>query len=66
MKRNPAFVKLTQWEHWPTFMYYVPLFPFLLLRSVKAGHPFFTQLQIRPFFIQETELNQNLRHLISS
>lgn len=41
MKRNPAFVKFTQWEHWPTLAYYIPLFPFFLWRSVKAGHPIF-------------------------
>ena len=41
MKRNPAFVKMTQWEHWPTLAYYIPLFPFFLWRSIKAGHPIF-------------------------
>lgn len=41
MKRNPAFVKITQWEHWPTLAYYIPLFPFFLWRSLKAGHPIF-------------------------
>ena len=41
MKRNPAFVKLTQWEHWHTFAYYMPLFPFFIWRSLKAGHPIF-------------------------
>lgn len=41
MKRNPAFVKITQWEHWPILAYYIPLFPFFLWRSLKAGHPIF-------------------------
>ena len=41
MRRNPVFVKLTQWEHWPSFMYYVPLLPFYFIRSLKAGHPIF-------------------------
>lgn len=41
MKRNPAFVKLTEWEHWPTFAFYIPLLPIFLWRSIKAGHPFF-------------------------
>lgn len=41
MKRNPDFVKITRWEHWPTLAYYIPLFPFFLWRSIKAGHPIF-------------------------
>ncbi len=41
MKRNPDFVKITRWEHWPTLAYYMPLFPFFLWRSIKAGHPIF-------------------------
>jgi len=40
MKRNPFFIRLTQWEHWPTIVYYVPLIPFFLIRAVKARHPF--------------------------
>lgn len=41
MKRNPDFVKITRWEHWPALAYYMPLFPFFLWRSIKAGHPIF-------------------------
>ncbi len=41
MKRNPLFIRLTQWEHWPTLVYYIPLIPFFLLRSIKARHPIF-------------------------
>ncbi len=41
MRRNPVFIKLTQWEHWPTLAYYIPLLPFFFWRSIKAGHPFF-------------------------
>ena len=41
MRRSAAFVKFTQWEHWPTMVYYLPLFPFFLWRSLKAGHPFY-------------------------
>ncbi len=41
MKRNAAFVRFTHWEHWPTVAYYIPLFPFFLWRSLKAGHPIF-------------------------
>jgi hypothetical protein len=39
MSRNPAIIKLTQWEHWPAFVYYLPLLPFFFIRSIKAGHP---------------------------
>jgi hypothetical protein len=38
MKRSPFFIKLTQWEHWPAFVYYLPLMPFFLMRAIKAGH----------------------------
>ena len=41
MKRKPAIVKLLHWEHWPTLVYYIPLLPFFIWRSLKAGHPFF-------------------------
>ena len=41
MRRNPVFIKLTQWEHWPTLAYYMPLLPFFLWRSLRAGHPIF-------------------------
>ena len=41
MRRNPVFIKLTQWEHWPALAYYVPLLPFFFWRSLKAGHPIF-------------------------
>ena len=41
MRRSAAFVKFTQWEHWPTMVYYLPLIPFFLWRSLKAGHPFY-------------------------
>ncbi|WKK65043.1 ATP-grasp domain-containing protein [Lutimonas zeaxanthinifaciens] len=41
MKRNAAFVKLTHWEHWPAFTYYMPLLPLFLVRSLKARHPIY-------------------------
>ena len=41
MKRNPGIIKFMQWEHWPTLAFYIPLFPFFLWRSLKAGHPIF-------------------------
>ena len=39
MSRNPAIIKITQWEHWPAFVYYFPLLPFFFIRYIKAGHP---------------------------
>ena len=39
MKRKSFFIKLTQWEHWPTIVFYVPLLPFFFIRSIKARHP---------------------------
>ena len=35
------FTKLLQWEHWPTFMFYVPLIPYYIISSIKAKHPVF-------------------------
>jgi len=32
------FTKLFQWEHWPTFMFYVPLAPFYIYETIKAKH----------------------------
>jgi len=41
VKTKSFYTRLTQWEHWPTLVYYLPLAPFFLLRSIKAKHPFF-------------------------
>lgn len=38
MKKNSKFIKLTQWEHWPAFVYYLPLMPFFVMRAIKGGH----------------------------
>ena len=38
MKIKPFITKLTQWEHWPTLVYYIPLFPFFIYRSIKGKH----------------------------
>ncbi len=35
MQLKAKITKLTQWEHWPTFMYYLPLVPYYLYQSVK-------------------------------
>ena len=39
MRRHPFFIKLTQWEHWPSYAYYLPLLPLFFIRFLKAGHP---------------------------
>ena len=41
MRRNPVFIKITQWEHWPSLVYYLPLLPLFIWRSLKAGHPIY-------------------------
>ncbi len=37
-KIKSFFTKLFQWEHWPTYMFYVPLAPFYIYSSIKARH----------------------------
>ena len=39
MKNRSFYIRLTQWEHWPTLLYYIPLAPFFLIRAIKAKHP---------------------------
>ena len=39
MKKSARWTRLTEWEHWPTTLYYVPLLPFFFMRFLKAGHP---------------------------
>lgn len=41
VKTKLFLTRLTQWEHWPTLAYYLPLAPFFLIRSIKEKHPFF-------------------------
>lgn len=36
MKVKSWFVKSTEWEHWPSFMYYLPLLPYFLYKTWKA------------------------------
>lgn len=36
MSFKTFFVKFTQWEHWPTFMFYLPLVPFYILEGIKS------------------------------
>ncbi|MFD1315777.1 D-alanine--D-alanine ligase [Namhaeicola litoreus] len=30
------FIKTTQWEYWPSYLYYLPLFPFFLKKTIAA------------------------------
>ncbi len=39
MRKSAKWTRLTEWEHWPTYTYYVPLLPFFFMRSLKEGHP---------------------------
>lgn len=36
MKIKSWFVKSTEWEHWPSFMYYAPLLPYFLYKTWRA------------------------------
>jgi len=39
MRKSAKWTRLTEWEHWPTYTYYVPLLPFFFFRFLKEGHP---------------------------
>lgn len=36
MKNKVFYTKLTQWEHWPTYMFYVPLIPYYIYKAIGA------------------------------
>jgi len=38
IKIKSFFTKLFQWEHWPTYMFYIPLAPFYIYSTIKARH----------------------------
>ena len=38
-KTKAFFTRLFYWEHWPTYMFYLPLIPYYLFKVLKAGHP---------------------------
>lgn len=38
VKLKSFFIRSTQWEHWPTVLFYLPLIPFFIFRSIRAGH----------------------------
>lgn len=39
--KNPFFIKLTNWEYWPTGAFYYPLIPYFIYLAIKAKHPCF-------------------------
>ena len=41
MKKNKFLTRLTNWEHWPAFMFYTPLVPFFFIRIIKAKNPLY-------------------------
>jgi len=36
LKTKTFFTKLTQWEHWPTPMFYIPILPYAFYQAIKA------------------------------
>ena len=46
-KAKTFFTKLFQWEHWPTFMFYLPIAPFYIYATIKAKH-LFSYLVVNP------------------
>ncbi len=36
MRTKVFYTKLTQWEHWPTYMFYVPLIPYYIYKAIRA------------------------------
>lgn len=38
-KLKAFFTRLFFWEHWPTYMFYIPLIPYYLFKAFRAGHP---------------------------
>ncbi len=47
MKLKSKFIKLTQWEHWPTIMFYFPVLPYAILQVIKLRSTTFF-LQVNP------------------
>tara|TARA_R110002073_G_scaffold40547_5_gene115083 strand:+ start:193854 stop:194906 length:1053 start_codon:yes stop_codon:yes gene_type:complete len=41
MNRKVFLTRLTKWEHWPSFMFYIPLIPFYLWNVIKVKNPIF-------------------------
>ena len=41
MSRKVFFHKLSNWEYWPTFMFYLPNIPYVIYLAIKARSPVF-------------------------
>lgn len=41
MKNKIFYTKLTQWEYWPSFMFYVPLIPYYVYKAIRARNLIF-------------------------
>ena len=41
MKTNSFLTKLTKWEYWPTYMFYVPIIPYFLYKALRARNLIF-------------------------
>ena len=41
IKFKSFFTKLFYWEHWPSFMFYTPLLPYYIYKTIKAGNLFY-------------------------
>ena len=41
IKASPKYIRWTQWEYWPMAAFYIPVFPYYVFLSARAGHPFF-------------------------
>lgn len=41
MRHKPLFIRLFQWEYWPSKMFYWPMYFYVPWLQIKAGHPCF-------------------------
>ncbi len=41
LKFSPFFIKLFNWEYWPSYAFYLPLMPYFLIQALRYRHLFF-------------------------
>jgi hypothetical protein len=41
MSAKTFLTKLTQWEYWPAYMFYLPLVPYYIVKAIQARNPIF-------------------------
>lgn len=41
LSKLPFFIKLFNWEYWPSWAFYLPLTPYLIFQMIRFKHPFF-------------------------